>query len=711
VIADWGNKRSRLKRSYSVILLALAVTTETRAQYALIPTPREYAEDRSVSLARGVALHCQFCSAEDRFAAADLQQRLREDGIQFRPTGVPIDFLPADSSRARALMRQQQLQWQSEQMGPEGYVIVRAGKGVAVIASSFAGRFYGAQTVKQLVDTTSQPAVLHIATIRDWPAMKVRGLSDDLSRGPVPTVEFMKKQIRTMAEYKMNLYSPYFEHTFRHDSNLLVAPADGAITPAEGRELVAYAQKYHVTIVPEQEAFGHLHNVLKWEMYAPLAETPHGQVLTPVAPGSLEMPKQMFSELARVFPGPYLHLGADETQELGKGRTKADVQSRGLGAAYLDFLQRLVTELRPLNRTLLFWGDVAMHSPELVRALPEDFKRSTIAIPWEYDAHPEGFARYITPFTQAGIPCWVAPGVNNWSRVYPNFAVAFSNIQGFAADGQAGGCTGQMNTVWNDDGETLFNSNWYGILFGAAAAWQPGRASIDSFNAAYGRVFHAEGSGKVVEAQRELMAAHTLLQQKYKRSDASDSMFWIDPWSVDGQRIAPLIRPYLSELRLHAERAIVLTREARQTPGVRETDALDTMELGARRIDLMAYKFQLSDEIATIYQSAQIAAARGNDGRAEAAEDLQSLDSTNGKLQDLRDGYTECREMYQRAWAKSYRPYWLENNLARYDLTIQLWVSRIDRMRSAQRQLMYDHTLPTAEAMGIPAADAGGHSL
>jgi hypothetical protein len=185
-------------------------------------------------------------------------------------------------------------------------------------------------------------------------------------------------------------------------------------------------------------------------------------------------------------------------------------------------------------------------------------------------------------------------------------------------------------------------------------------------------------------------------------------MFWLDPWSVDGQRAAPLIRPYLSEIRLHAERALVLIRQVKDMQAVRERDALDAMELGARRMDLMAYKFQLSDEIAGLYGSAVAASTSGPAGRAAAAQALQAIDSTNGKLQDLRDGYTECKEMYEHAWAESYRPYWLGNNLVRYDMSVQLWVSRIDKLRAAQRQLMYEQTLPRASELGIPSAtDAG----
>ncbi len=54
------------------------------------------------------------------------------------------------------------------------------------------------------------------STIKDWPALPHRGLDDDLSRGPVPTLEFQKRQVRTLAAYKLNIYSPYFEHTLQY---------------------------------------------------------------------------------------------------------------------------------------------------------------------------------------------------------------------------------------------------------------------------------------------------------------------------------------------------------------------------------------------------------------------------------------------------------------------------------------------------------------
>jgi hypothetical protein len=341
---------------------------------------------------------------------------------------------------------------------------------------------------------------LQKALIRDWPAMRYRGISDDLSRGPIPTLDFQKRQIRTLAAYKINLYSPYFENTLQYLSDPAPGLPGGSMSREDVRELVDYARLYHVTIVPEQEAFGHLHHVLKYEQYAPLAETSMGSVLAPGQPGSPALIGQWFKEIAAMFPSPFLHIGADETADLGKGQTQNAVDARGLGAVYVDFLSQVHDTLSPLHRRLLFWGDIAMHDPSEVKRLPKDM----VAVAWTYHPEPNGFAPWLKPYVDAGMETWVAPGVNNWSRVYPDNNYALGNIQGFVRDGQAAHSTGMLNTIWNDDGEGLFLSDWYGVLFGAAAGWQSGSSDLAQFQDAYGSLFHGDMTGNIDKAKGNL---------------------------------------------------------------------------------------------------------------------------------------------------------------------------------------------------------------
>jgi hypothetical protein len=733
----------------------------------LIPMPREVGAGAVQSLAGGVQINCAApCATEDSFAIDDLKGWLAAQGIAVNTTSaVNILVTRYGSPLAKSIYREAASNSATAQSGsataqnggaipaempdamkPEGYAIVPDGKGLALTAATDAGVFYALQTVKQLVTGTGANAVLHTATIRDWPAMKYRGLDDDLSRGPVPTLEFQKKLIRTIAAYKINLYSPYFEHTAMYAANPLIAPPGGGISATDAAALVACARLYHVTIVPEQEAFGHLHNVLTWEQYQPLAETPHGAVLAPGQPGSVALIKQEFAELAAQYPGPFLHIGADETVDLGMGQTKPEVDARGLAPVYLDFMQQIVTALQPMHRRLLFWGDIAQDSPELLKALPQSFKDSTIAIAWGYNPEPRGFARLLTPFTNAGFETWVSPSVHNFRVVYPDYNIALVNIQQFTREGQQLGSTGQLNTIWNDDGEGLINQDWYGILFGAAAAWQPaessGESSIAAFQQSYAQVFHGDASGALNQAQLELMAAHKVMKDQVQVGDATNSLFWLDPWSKDGQKIAAEMRPWTHDLRMHAEAALTLIAQARAVAGprvdsssaaaspsgneagasstiydatrygaatsnLREPDAVDAMELGARRMDFIGLKFQLAYEMAAGYARA-VAASTSTDRktRASVSRELSDLNGINGRMQDLRNGTTLLRDLYESAWLRSNRPYWLRNVLEQYDYAAQVWIARSGKIRSAQRQWIELKTLPSAEELGIPSAPA-----
>ena len=735
---------------------APAATNLPAQSLRLIPMPREVSAGATQSLADGLQINCALpCASEDSFAIDDFKAYLAALGVSVNTTS-PVNILVARygtplansiySEAASSLQPSSQSgtapAGMPDEMRPEGYALHPDGKGLALTAASDAGVFYALQTVKQLVTGFGANAVLHTATILDWPAMKYRGLDDDLSRGPVPTLEFQKKLIRTLAAYKINLYSPYFEHTAAYAANPLLAPPGGSIGAADAEALVAYARLYHVTIVPEQEAFGHLHNQLLWEQYQPLAETPHGAVLSPGQPGSLALIKQEFTELASEYPGPFLHIGADETVDLGLGQTKPDVDARGLAPVYLDFMQQIATTLQPLHRRLLFWGDIAQDSPDLLKSLPQSFKDETIAIAWGYNPEPRGFTKLLTPFTNAGFETWVSPSVHNFRVVYPDYNLALPNIQQFTRDGQQLGSTGQLNTIWNDDGEGLINQDWYGILFGAAAAWQPGESSIEAFQQSYAQVFHGDASGALNQAQLELMAAHKVLRDQAQVGDATNALFWLDPWSKDGQKTAAGLRPWTHDLRIHAEAALTLIAQARAVAGprvdassgavspiedvsvasstiydatkygaatsnLREPDAVDAMELGARRMDFIGLKFQLADEMAAGYARA-VAASASTDKktRASVSRELSDLNGINGRIQDLRNGTTLLRDLYESAWLRSNRPYWLRNILEQYDYATQIGLARADKIRSAQRQWTESKTLPTAEELGIPPAPA-----
>jgi hexosaminidase len=686
------------KRSFCALLtLALLVPAAALAQSTpkLIPAPRELHATTLLPFTSAIVV-APDANADDLFTTRDLTQTLAADGIRTPPSaGAPdltIDLLPTTDDHARQLLSESHLSIDPA-MHDEGYVLITRPGHSFLIADTPAGRFYAAQTLKQLIEHAGTGAALWAATIRDWPAMKYRGIQDDLSRGPFPTLAFQKHQIQRFAAYKINLYCPYFEHTVQYAADPLSAPPGSSLTRAESQELAAFAAQYHITIVPEQEAFGHLHHILQYEKYSDLAETPHGHVLAPGVPGTQPLIASWFSQLSQDFPSPFLHVGADETFELGTGRTQTEVAQRGLGPVYADFLSQIHTTLAPLHRKLLFWGDVATGDPSAIAHLPKDM----IAIPWIY-WHLDNYDPNILPFKNAGIETWVAPGDANWRNVYPNGKVALDNIQGFVESGQRLGSTGELLAIWNDDGEGLFNQDWFGVLFGAAAAWQPGKSDPAPYQRAFGQTFYGDPTGAIDQAQSEIMAAQDLI-------DPSDDAFWIDPWSPAGQKLAAKLRPNLHEGRLHAERALdLLARVQLSHINIHELDAIKAMELGARRLDFTGEKFQLSDEMASAYAQAYAIIQSHPDEKhaAQARELLYTISSMNGRCQDLRDAYSMFKTLYTQSWLAENRPFWLDNVTVRYDLRIQLWQQRGEAIDTFINAWFDTHQLPTAAQAGLP---------
>ncbi|MGH9604767.1 MAG: glycoside hydrolase family 20 zincin-like fold domain-containing protein [Terracidiphilus sp.] len=691
----------------AALLLCCSTFAAAQAQIHLLPAPREAHFAQTTPLAAKILVEVPGHNSEDEFAADDLKdavKNLAPDGD--RHGDYRVLLLRTDSRQAKDLLTRRSLVF-SAPMQAEGYVLVIGPREAGIVAASAAGIFYGVQTFKQLLPLPGEPRVLPTGTVRDWPAMRYRGIDDDLSRGPFPTLAFQEHQIRVFAAFKINIYSPYFENTLLYPGQPLAAPPGGALTPAQAKKLVEFAANYHVTIVPEQEAFGHLHHVLEYDIYQDVAETPHGFVLAPGQPGTIPLIKDWFGEIAKEFPSPFIHIGADETFDLGIGRTRAAVKKEGYGPVYVQFLTRIHHALAPLHRRLLFWGDIGDANPAAVPGLPKDM----IAVPWNYGPHAD-FAKLIEPFAKAGMETWVAPGDGNWNEVYPIEQNAFLNIQGFIGAGQKLGSTGALTTVWNDDGEGLFNLDWYGVLFGAVAAWQPGQSSIPDYRQAYGAVFFHDASGKIDAAEDELMAAEAALATA-KTGLNSDQLFWLDPWSAEGQAVSVKILPVAKELRIHAERAIVLLDQARLDQAreggaaLLEPEALDAMDLGARRLDFIGMKFEMDQEIESMYAQA-VARQHDKAQRSHTGDMLNEISSMNGRCQDLRDAFSAIKAEYSHVWLSENRPYWLGNVTVRYDLAIERWQRRGDRFETAIRGWQSGKDLPPDSVLGLPAAPAVG---
>ncbi|MGH9492040.1 MAG: glycoside hydrolase family 20 zincin-like fold domain-containing protein, partial [Terriglobales bacterium] len=192
-------------RSQTLALCAslLALPCLARAdELHLLPMPREITQTKSafaVTAATRIVV-ARAHAAEDRVAAEMLAEEIaRYTGRKPAITVAPA--MPAvmrnviylvrweDDARARTLLAAQGLKNFDQTLGEEGYLLLADNSKVLVAGGGGAGVFYGAQTLRQLIRPQGAKAACPGVQIRDWPAMRWRGVHDDISRGPVPTLE------------------------------------------------------------------------------------------------------------------------------------------------------------------------------------------------------------------------------------------------------------------------------------------------------------------------------------------------------------------------------------------------------------------------------------------------------------------------------------------------------------------------------------------
>lgn len=685
--------------SFLLLVLLLGIFNSARGQQPatvsdirVIPQPRQMTPVPDVfHLTRSTRLVLADSRSEaDRFAAQDFISDLKETadlalamrGGRGRQTIIIGNLsLPSIQSALERIGVNP-----PSGLDEEGYVLAVSASEIVIGGASAAGVFYGLQTLKQLVTGDGENARVPGVRIVDWPAMRWRGVSDDISRGPVPTVEYVKRQLRTFAAFKLNMHSFYMEHAFASQTHPLIAPAGGSLTADEIRELITYAKHFHIELVPEQQTFGHLHKALKLEEYEDLAETPYGDVLSPQQEGSYKLISDWYRELNELFPGKFFHIGADETFELGEGQSREAAQARGVGTIYFEHLNRVRELLKPYNRRLMFWGDIALNHPDLIGNIPRDM----IVMNWDY-APKESYELRIKPFKEAGLDQFVCPGIWSWNQIFPNEENASKNIVNFVRDGQAAGVMGMMNTSWDDDGESLFEMAWYGIVLGAAASWQDTPIVVDTFDHNFDWAFFRNGGNEFVKAIRALGSVNRVLG-----SGPTDELFWRDPFTLSFQNQARRLLDKTQQMRLQvesAEESLIRNQQRAR----RNRSMVPAMLLAAERFDHLGRRMQVVEKFSRDYWDAYL-----NLGDPTKARRLRRyMGAIYNNLREMAEELSTLRDMYRTQWLAENRPYWLDSILDRYDQAIAIWLNKSRALEEALREYEASSILPDPEGFGL----------
>ena len=277
---------------------------------------------------------------------------------------------------------------------PEGYVLSVNSDGVRIEALSGAGLFYGVQTLLQMA--ADAPEGMTAVTVKDEPRFEYRGIMLDVSRH-FRSKEFVKRQIDLLSYYKINrlhlhltdaagwrieikkyprltqfaawrpqaVWKDWWNGKREYCEETDPRAQGGYYTQDDIRELVAYAQKHYVTIIPEIEMPSHSEEVLTAYPELSCTHVPYKQSDFCIGnEKTFEFLENVLIEVMELFPSEYIHIGGDEAGKASWPNCKlCQARMKKEGLKDVNELQsysihRMERFLNSHGRKLLGWDEI-----------------------------------------------------------------------------------------------------------------------------------------------------------------------------------------------------------------------------------------------------------------------------------------------------------------------------------------------------------------
>lgn len=673
-------KSSRWLRASVVLAIVLTLAGIAGAQTVIEPTPRviprpQRVESRGGEFVLGAASRIVLDRASERSrttAGLINEELVRRRGAALRVEQWKGDSTISDgaifigspvSAIGRKVLQERQGTMRPG-MGDEGYFLDVSQRGIAIIAQSDRGQFYGVMSLLQLIRQRGEEFFVRGIAIDDFPQHAMRGISDDISRGQVSTLENFKSIIRFLARYKLNTYSPYIEDMFTSSKHSLIGKGRGALTPNELKELDAYAKNYFVDIVPIFQTLGHCENLLSIPEYAGYAEYPGGRTLNVSDEKTYTFLDEMIGELCTCFSASSLNMGADETRDVGLGASKDRVVTLGLPAVLAEHYRRVAKIIRKHGKKPMIYGDILLKNPEILSMIPKDI---TI-VDWNYDPQYQYESQKI--FRKAGFQVVVSPAIRNYRGPFLDHLNSFENIERFGRAGYEDKSIGLLISSWNDyGGEELRELNYYGYAWGAECAWNATNPEVVSFNKSFFTDFFGTDRTEPIQSVYTILASPANYYTWYE--------LWRHPMlpfmpTVTPKNHSPVIMERLQSIKSTMPLVLSLIRDFEGSATLHK-EQLSCLSFVARLNLWFAKKVETEETVRALSTWGPHSSQRDSVKSA-----IVSL--CTGVIDDL----SVLRPEFESLWNRTNKPEGLEYLLLRYDRQTAFWKEKIDEVNRGE---------------------------
>ncbi|NLA24697.1 MAG: family 20 glycosylhydrolase [Bacteroidales bacterium] len=322
-----------MKKIVVILLLSLAIISQAQeSMHSIIPVPYHAQAIRSRFIINKNTV-IKYEDAKLKFEAEWLANKIQENA------GIELKINPEFSlEKSINLIISDTAKW----CEAEGYHLFISNNQISLIAAKPAGIFYGLQTLVQLFPLHNKQKEIELQGFRisDKPAYKWRGLNMDCCRHFMQK-EFVMKYIDLLAMHKMNTFHWHLTEDQAWRIEIKKYPKltevgawridpdgkryGGFYTQEDIKEVVEYAKKRHINIVPEIELPGHALAALasypelsctggpfviekRWGVFDDIYCAGNDSVFIFL--------KDILDEVIELFPSKYIHIGGDEAPKI-----------------------------------------------------------------------------------------------------------------------------------------------------------------------------------------------------------------------------------------------------------------------------------------------------------------------------------------------------------------------------------------------------------
>lgn len=269
----------------------------------------------------------------------------------------------------------------------------------------------------------------------------------------------------------------------------------------------------------------------------------------------------------------------------------------------------------------------------------------------------------VKPIAETGLNFWVAPGINCWANIFPNFHETEINIYNFIRDGYKHGATGVLNTSWDDDGLNFFHNNWHGLIWGAENSWKAPVTNLSpegsiltrksrytDFNRNFDAIFYELEQDGLIQ---DIIAFSNLHQSGIKDILRNGRLF---------EPVFPIHLDYISDdqqkknLELLAQLKTIREKIGKLHPEIMQNQhTLEYLNYAIHEVEFSVHKNLLRIDLYYYI----------NDENTNTASILRS------DIQQLIKQARFLKTEYKRLWNQENRLWWLDKNLAKFDHLIE----------------------------------------